>query len=130
MLLDLPQYGTGGMLFPAVNGGYISYSHYLRAWRKTMRTLKLKGVRIHTLRHAFGSLLLAFGEPLPYVTAQLGHSSAAFTLSTCLHEVKEGRRLDREATLAELEAAFRGEVAYTWLTKSEAGEPVTVENAT
>lgn len=122
MLLDLRQYGTGGILFPSANGGYLNYHYHVNAWRNTIRTLKLDGENIHTLRHAFGSLLLGFGEPLPYVTAQLGHSSAAFTLSTYLHQIREGRRLDRDATLAKLETGFRGELAYTGLTDSRAAE--------
>ncbi|MGH2426883.1 MAG: hypothetical protein ACRDF1_11485, partial [bacterium] len=54
--------------------------------------------------------------PLTYVSSQLGHSSASFTLGTYLHTVKEGRRLEKDATLARLEAAFRGDLAYRGLT--------------
>ncbi len=64
--------------------------------------------RIHDLRHAFASLLLAFGETVLYVSRQLGHSSAKLTLDTYGHLLEEGHRLDREATLGKLEAALRG----------------------
>lgn len=129
MLLDLPQHGEGGIVFPGAYGGYINYHYFHKAWRAAVETLKLR-VNPHTLRHAFGSLLLAFGEPLPYVTAQLGHTSAAFTLSTYLHQVKEGRRLDREATMAKLEKAFRGEMVHAGLTPLEARTREAVGNAT
>jgi len=88
-----------------------------KAWRPTVEHLGLR-VRFHDLRHGFGSLLLAFGDPLTYVPSQLGHSSPGFTLSTYLHTVKEGRRLDKDATLARLEAAFQGDLAYRGLTVS------------
>ncbi len=111
-----PSISEGGLVFPAERGGYIAYSHFLKSWRKAVRDLKLQGVKIHTLRHAFGSLLLAWGEPLTSVSAQLGHGSASFTLQTYLHQVKEARRLDKDATLTKMEAAFRGDLAYAWLT--------------
>ena len=76
----------------------------------------------HTLRHAFGSLLLAWGEPLNYVSAQLGHGSASFTLQTYLHEIKERREWSKDETLTKLEAAFRGDLAHTWLTRTEPTE--------
>lgn len=117
MLLDIPQHSELGLVFPGERGGYISHSHFMKAWRPKVKRLGLR-VRFHDLRHGFGSLLLAFGEPLTYVSSQLGHSSASFTLSTYLHTVREGRRLDKDATLARLEASFRGELAYRGLTLS------------
>ena len=55
------------------------------------------------LRHAFASLLLAFGYMIPCVSQQLGHSSAKITLDTYGHILEEGHRLDREATLQRFE---------------------------
>lgn len=39
-------------------------------------------LRIHDLRHAHASLLLAFGETVLYVSRQLGYSSAKLILDT------------------------------------------------
>ncbi len=119
MLLDLPQHSGTALVFPAERGGYIAYSHFFKAWRETVTDLELQGIKIHTLRHAFGSLLLAWGEPLTSVSAQLGHGSASFTLQTYLHQIKEARKLDRDKTLAQLEAAFRGDFAYALLTPED-----------
>jgi integrase len=44
----------------------------------------------HDLRHAFASLLLAFGYMIPYVSQQLGHSSAKIVLETYGHILEEG----------------------------------------
>jgi len=66
------------------------------------------GLTFHDLRHAFASLLLAFGFMIPYVSQQLGHSSAKITLDTYGHILEEGHRLDREATLQRFENAFHG----------------------
>ncbi len=38
----------------------------------------------------FASLLLAFGYMIPYVSQQLGHSSAKITLETYGHILEEG----------------------------------------
>jgi len=62
----------------------------------------------HDLRHAYASLMLAFGYTVLYVNQQLGHSSAKVTLDTYGHVVEEGHRLDRAATLRKLEEVFRG----------------------
>jgi integrase len=65
-----------------------------------LKATQVKGyyLRFHDLRHGFASLLLAWGEPILYVSRQLGHSSAAFTHSTYAHLIEQGRRLDKEQT--------------------------------
>ena len=35
----------------------------------------------HSLRRTYASVLFAIGEPPPYVTSQLGHVTAGFTLA-------------------------------------------------
>jgi hypothetical protein len=61
--------------------------------------------------HGFASILLAWGEPILYVSQQLGHSSAAFTLTTYAHLIQQGRKLDKEQTLQKLSATARGKRA-------------------
>ncbi len=128
ILMDLPQ--RPKLVFPGVRGGYLSYGLFQKAWRPIVTDLGL-GVNFHGLRHGFGSLLLVWGEPLIYVSQQLGHSSTTLTHTTYLHLMKEGRRLDKDAVLAMLEAAFRGELAYTGLTRTattESAKIKTLEN--
>jgi integrase len=43
------------------------------------------GISLHTLRHSHASLLLSKREPLPAVSARLGHASPAITLSIYSH---------------------------------------------
>ena len=54
------------------------------------------GHLFHDLRHFFASLLIAFGEPIPYASQQLRHDSPATTLKIYAHLIREGRRLDRD----------------------------------
>jgi integrase len=46
---------------------------------------------LHTLRHNYGSALVAQGLDIKFVSSQIGHASAAFTLAVYVHEVEEQR---------------------------------------
>ncbi len=110
-LLDMPR--RGRLVFPGARGGPLNHGWFHRGvWRPTVRALR-SSLRFHDLRHSFASLLLAWGEPILYVSQQLGHSSAAFTLSTYAHLIQQGRKLDKEETLQNLSAAARCESAPT-----------------
>ncbi len=105
-LMDLPQ--RGELVFPAARGGRLNYGWFRRQiWEPAMEQAGLQ-LTFHDLRHAFASLLLAFGYTVLYVSQQLGHSSAKVTLDTYGHILEEGHRLDLEATLQKLEHASRG----------------------
>jgi integrase len=45
----------------------------------------LGDVRLHDLRHAFASTLLAAGVNVKVVSEALGHASTAFTMDTYAH---------------------------------------------
>jgi integrase len=46
------------------------------------------GVTAHKLRHTFASILYVRGEDPPYVTSQLGHTDAGFTLRVYAHAMR------------------------------------------
>lgn len=108
-LLDLPQ--RSEWVFPGARGGPLSHKWFYKyVWCEARREVG-SHLQIRQLRHGFASLLLAWGEPILYVSQQLGHSSAGFTLSTYAHLIQEGRRLDKEETLKKLAGAALGERA-------------------
>jgi len=108
-LLDMPQ--RTQLVFPGTRGGPLNHGWFHRhIWRKTTEAAR-SHLRFHDLRHGFASLLLAWGEPILYVSQQLGHSSAAFTLTTYAHLIQQGRKLDKEETLQKMFAAAKGERA-------------------
>ena len=109
VLMDLPQ--SGHLIFPGTRGGYLNHKGWMRTvWRPTILRLGLH-LRFHDLRHFCASLLFAFGENVLTVAYQLGHSSPSVTLNVYGHLMREGRKLDREATLAQLMKAFRAPAA-------------------
>jgi integrase len=63
-----------------------------RQWRRCVSRAKLRAIHPHVLRHTFASLLIAHGEPLPYVRDQLGHHSIQITVDTYGHLVPGGNR--------------------------------------
>jgi len=124
-LLDVPQ--RGQLVFPGARGGPLNHGWFhRRIWRKTTEAAR-SHLRFHDLRHGFASLLLAWGEPILYVSQQLGHSSAAFTLTTYAHLIQQGRKLDKEETLQKLFTAASGERAPRVPQKEVAEETLTQE---
>ncbi len=106
----MPRWGRR-LVFPGIRGGPLNHGWFHgRVWREATRHIE-SSLRFHDLRHGFASLMLAWEEPILYVSQQLGHSSAAFTLSTYAHLIQQGRKLDKEETLRKLSAAARCERA-------------------
>lgn len=56
-----------------------------RVFWKACDKAKIRRRRLHDTRHSFASLLLSNGEPLKYVSAQLGHSSIRMTADVYGH---------------------------------------------
>jgi integrase len=48
-------------------------------WAAVCKRAKVKGARVHDLRHTFASLLVSSGESLPVIGALLGHTQAKTT---------------------------------------------------
>ncbi|MFH1141149.1 MAG: site-specific integrase [Chloroflexota bacterium] len=55
------------------------------AWRRLVRGLGLRGVRLHDARHTHASFMLAQGVHPKIVQERLGHSTIAITLDTYSH---------------------------------------------
>lgn len=89
---------------PTMNGPHHP-ERFSREWLRRMRKLPtgLKPIRLHDLRHTFGSILLADGEPVKVVSELLGHSTPMITLTVYQHvNASMGRAAaDRFDTLIE-----------------------------
>jgi len=57
------------------------------ALKRTLKKAGLRSIRFHDLRHTYASLLLAQGEPVTYVSNQLGHANPQITLKVYAHWV-------------------------------------------
>jgi integrase len=68
------------LVFGSERGTMLSPSNIRRRWHAdTLKAAKLPRLRVHDLRHTFGTLAVAAGESVLFVQAQLGHTSVTTT---------------------------------------------------
>ena len=84
-LLTRPGNNQGGLIFPGAEGGVFSRSVVKRAYLRAVKQADVPYIRLHDLRHTFASLLIMAGKHPKYISSQMGHASAAFTLDTYGH---------------------------------------------
>ncbi|MGC8968348.1 MAG: tyrosine-type recombinase/integrase [Thermus sp.] len=90
VLLELgytPEELRGAWVFPGMGDDSRPLNpHTLgHALRKITKRLGLPPVRVHDLRHSYGSLLLANGAPLELVAERMGHANPNITLGIYRH---------------------------------------------
>ena len=91
-------------VFITSEGTHLDGSHWRnRVFNKALEWAGLRKVNIHSLRHAYASLLIEAGESLAYIRDQLGHHSIKVTVDIYGHLAPEGNkeavdRLDDDAT--------------------------------
>ena len=109
----LPQW-----VFASVCGTALDESNVRKAFNRILDRAELRRRGPHQMRHTFASLLLAAGEPITYVSRQLGHRDSAITLRVYAHWLPDTTmqkgvdRLDdpkRPATPAQPEALTESE---------------------
>jgi integrase len=81
-----PVWQEHGVLFDAGDGRPIDPDYFTEACKRTFKAVGMPdAMRLHDLRHAFGSLLFAAGVHPKVASAALGHASEAFTMSVYQH---------------------------------------------
>jgi len=72
-------------VFSSVTGTALDESNVRKAFNRLLDAAGLRRRGPHQMRHTFASLLLAAGEPITYVSRQLGHRDASITLRVYAH---------------------------------------------
>jgi integrase len=67
-------------VFPSISGTALDESNVRKAFNRVLDAAELHRRGPHQMRHTFASLLLAAGEPITYVSHQLGHRDPSITL--------------------------------------------------
>ena len=67
-------------VFASTAGTALDESNVRKAFNQILDKAELHRRGPHQLRHTFGSLLINVGEPVTYVSRQLGHKDSAITL--------------------------------------------------
>jgi len=77
---------SGELVFPSPDGGILDPDNlYHRYFQPVLTKAGLRKIRLHDLRHTFGSLLIQGGAPIVYVRDQMGHSSIQVTVDIYGH---------------------------------------------
>ncbi len=76
------------LLFPGPDGGILDPDNlYHRYFVPVLAKAGIRKIRLHDLRHTFGSLLIQNGASLTYVKEQMGHASIQQTVDIYGHLV-------------------------------------------
>jgi integrase len=74
------------LVFPSPEGTILDPDNlYHRYFQPVLTKAGLRKIRLHDLRHTFGSLLIQSGASIVYVKEQMGHSSIQVTVDTYGH---------------------------------------------
>jgi hypothetical protein len=85
-------------VFPSAVGTSLDESNVRKAFNLILDKAELHRRGPHQMRHAFASLLLQAGEPITYVSQQLGHKDPSITLRVYAHwlpDTTERKGVDR-----------------------------------
>lgn len=93
-LLRLGVRNPEGWVWTSEDGTLVTYSPLRNAFRRDAERAGLVGSP-HALRHWHASMLLGDGEPVPDVSARLGHANPHVTMTTYAHMVKGRRQAPR-----------------------------------
>ena len=96
-----PGWRDEGWVFAMVDGRSWHPDVVSRAFERLVVSTGLPRVRLHDLRHAHASHLLAAGANVKVVSERLGHASVAFTLDVYAH-VMPSQQADAAAAVAAL----------------------------
>ena len=90
--MQMQMAGKTGLVFQTPKGTPIEPQNiYTRHFRPAVRRAGLGSLRLHDLRHSFGSWLLDQGEDLIYVSRQMGHASPSITANIYSHVIRKKR---------------------------------------
>lgn len=73
-------------------GGVLLQNTLLKAFKKVLNKAGIPERKIHDLRHTFATMSLSNGDDIKTVQENLGHATAAFTLSVYAHSTDEMKR--------------------------------------
>jgi integrase len=77
---------SADLVFPSPEGAILDPDNlYHRYFQVALAQAGIRKIRLHDLRHTFGSLLIQYGASIVYVKEQMGHSSIQVTVDIYGH---------------------------------------------
>jgi integrase len=79
-------------VFASTAGTALDESNVRKAFNQILDKAELHRRGPHQMRHTYGSLLINVGEPVTYVSRQLGHKDSAITLKVYARWLQDDSR--------------------------------------
>ena len=111
-----------GMVFTTSIGTGVSQPNNLKRFKEFLTSHSLRYIRIHDMRHTYGTLSLENGTPLEQVSQSMGHADIGITKKIYAPDV----RGYNESTALAMEAYLNPDITVP-LSWSETGEELTQE---
>src|SRR5207253_2237112 len=83
-------YQDNGVVFATVDGRHMSPWYVTARFRQLIKTLPVRSITVHGLRHTGPTLALSRGEPMKTVQQRTGHASARTLLDHYAHAIPSG----------------------------------------
>jgi len=84
-LLGETDWHAGDLVFNTEEGGSVHRSTIARRFHERLKAAGIRPMRLHDLRHTYGSLLMSQGVPLKMISELMGHASIEVTADIYLH---------------------------------------------
>jgi integrase len=114
---------AGDLVFNSERGAPLHRTTITKQFQAHLKRTGLRPLRLHDLRHTYGSLLMSQGAPLKTISDLLGHASIEITADIYLHsldvQVRDTARMVENALAAPVSTI--GDAAYC----PTCGQPVT-----
>ena len=108
------RWRAGDLVFNSEQGAPLHRTTVTKQFQAHLRRAGLGPLRLHDLRHTYGSLLMSQGVPLKTISDLLGHASIEVTADIYLHsmdvQVRDTARMLENALAAPVTAT--GEMSY------------------
>jgi integrase len=92
-LVPMKEAELTDFIFQNETGGLIDPDNWRRRiFNAILKKAEMRKIRIHDLRHTYASLMIEANESLPYIQAQMGHSSIKVTVDVYGHLIKGGNK--------------------------------------
>jgi integrase len=102
-------WAAGDLVFNADDGRPLHRNTITKRFHAHLKRAKLPQMRLHDLRHTYGSLLMSQGVPLKTISELMGHASIEVTADVYLHSLEVQVR----------DTAIRIERALGWSSSTE-----------
>lgn len=87
-----PVWENSGLVFTNPMGGRLSFRTVYDCFKRVVASIGVPDARFHDLRHTYAVNAIRAGDDIKTIQGNLGHATAAFTLSVYSHYTSDMQR--------------------------------------